>query len=322
MYEELYLKSPNKDIITLYIRPETSKMKVLDLLNKEEPIIDNIKSRVTRQGIQKSFLNLRSALLSLKRSKNGYILCVSPEKVVIIDNILITSDKYFCGGEFYSNPLEEAIQRSLNPIGILIIETKEATLGYISERIHILKNMTSGIAGKHNKGGQSQARFQRDREEKIKHFFTRIGKESEIFLDAYPITELIISGSGKTKNKFLSGSYLYYRLKPLHTLTLDTQYTGEYGIKETLYKALPLIQKNAFAKEVKEVEDFFEILGKEFNRIIYGKEEIEKNLYSLNKIIQIEEITKDYSPIENIVLHFKGEHYEKIKGLGGIVGIK
>lgn len=321
MKEDLYLKSPNKDIITLYIRPETDKQKILDLLKKEEPIIDNIKSLVTRKGIKASFQNLKTFVERMPPSKSGYIIVVSPEKLVYANDVRVDRDKYYCGGEFYSIPLEETLAQSLNPIGIITLDTKEATLAHIGNKIEILQHLTSGVEGKHSKGGQSQRRFERQREERVKYFFGRIGKAAEIFLIAYPITELIIAGCGQTKDKFVEGKYLDYRLQEKVKIILDTQYTGEGGIREALHLALPQLEKNAFSQEVKTVEDFFNLLGKQIECVVYGPEEIKRELPKIRKIIKIEELKTKY-PKKTIVLRFRGEHYDKIKALGGIVGIK
>lgn len=321
MSKELYLSSSIKAIITLYIRPDTSKQKILDLLKHEEPIIDNIKSRVTRQGIQNSFQRLKTFLNRMPPSDYGYIICCSPENLVYINDIRVSQDLYKCGGEFYASPLEEIMTARLNPIGILTIDTKEATIAYIGNKVEILKNMTSGISGKHDKGGQSQRRFQRARQQQVKQFFTRVGDACSVFVDSYPITELIVAGCGLTKDKFLKGDYLDYRLKDKVSVILNTQYTGDYGIREALHLALPRLEKNAYAQEMKIVEEFFNILGKRFECIVYGEAEIQKNLYAIKRFIKIEEHSKEY-PKETLVLRFHGEHYNKIKSLGGVVGIK
>jgi len=44
-------------------------------------------------------------------------------------------------------------------------------------------------------------------------------------------------------------------------------------------------------------------------------------MFQIKQLIKIEEHTQKYSK-ETITLHFKGEHYEKIRNLGGVVGIK
>jgi len=256
MRKEMYLKSEIKAVITLYIRPDTPKQKVLDLLKREEPIISNIKSRVTRQGIQGAFQRLKTFLNHMPASDCGYVICCSPEKLVYINDIRVTVDKYYCGGEFYAVPLEETLAAQLNPIGILTLDTKEATLGYIGEKVEILEHLTSGIAGKHGKGGQSEQRFTRNRQEQIKQFYKRIGEASSIFVKVYPVTELIVSGCGMTKDKFLKGDYLDYRLKDKVSLVLKVQYTGESGIRETLHKASSSPTEKCFCSRSKSSTEF------------------------------------------------------------------
>jgi len=321
MYEKIYLKSEIKAAITLYIRPDTGKQRVIDLLNKEEPIINNIKSRITRQGIQAAFQKLRTFINRIPPSQNGYIICSTPDALAFIDDILVPIDKYYCGGEFYADPLEEILVQRLHPIGIITIDTKEATLAYVRKELQILKHMTSGISGKHGKGGQSQRRFQRKRQEEVKHFFRRACDASKIFLTTYSVEEILLAGCGMTKDHFLKDKGLDPELKEKVLKTFDTQYTGEEGIRETLHKALPQLQKNAFAKEVKTVEDFFDLLGKRFECVVYGHEQIMKELPMIKRLIKIEEHEKDYNKTTS-VLRFKGEHYDKIKKLGGVVGVK
>jgi len=317
----LYLESVKKDVITLYIRKGTTKGKVLSLLKREEPIISNIKSRVTREGIKSALQRMKTFIGKMPLSENGYIIVADSDRLAFINHIPIDIDKYYCGGSFYNAPLEEFLLTRLNPIGIIIIDTKEATIGYIASGIEVIKTMTSGISGKHHKGGFSQARFQRNREEEINAFFKRIAVTAKAFLTSHKIELLLISGPGLTKNKFCKGKYLDPRIQEKVLDTFNTQYTREYGLKETLKKALPRIKKNAFADEIRTVENFFDILGKHFSMVVYGEDEVSHNISRLAKLIKIEEHPRVY-PMDTTILHFQGEHYEKIKNLGGVVGIK
>ena len=319
--ELLYLKSVNHDVITVYIAKGSSVQKTLNLLKREEPIVQNIKSRVTRQAIETAFQKIKSFLASPPPSENGYIVVASATDFAWTVEFLIEEDFYRCGNEFYSTLLEELLLLKLYPIGIITIDTKEATLGHIGSTIQILKYMTSGIPGKSHKGGQSQRRYERERDMAVAAFFKRVGDAAKLFVENYPIEELLISGCGQTKDDFLKAKYLDYRLKAKVTEVIDTQYTGEHGIRETLHKALPLLQKNAYAREVQVVERVFEMLGKNFEAVVYGQDEIKRQIHSIKKIIKIEEIKEEYQK-ETVILHFHGEHYEKIKSLGGIVGTK
>jgi len=325
--EKLYLTSPLHDVITIYISKTANKQKMLDLLKREENLISNIKSRETRQAIECAFQKVKSFLLNPPASENGYIIVASESDFAWTDEIPVTRDWYRCGNSFYSEPLEQELAIKLHPIGIICLDTKEATIGRVSNEIEILKYMTSGIPGKSHKGGQSQRRYERERDMAVAAFFKRVGDAAKLFVDIYPIEELLISGCGQTKEDFIKAKYLDYRLKEKVTMVLDTQYTDESGIRETLQKALPLLQENAYAKEVQVVEKVFETLGKNFDSTVYGKDEILNQLHLIEKIIMIEEM-ENKEILQNfkgaiVILHSKGtEHYLKISSLGGIIGIK
>jgi len=318
----LYLKSLNHDVITVYISKDSRIQKTLDLLKREEPLVQNIKSRVTRQAIETAFQKIKSFLANPPFSQNGYIIVASGTDFAYTTEVQIEKDYYRCGNEFYAEPLEEIEALKLYPIGIITLDTQEATIAYIGSRIEILKHMTSGVPGKHSKGGQSQRRFEREREMEILNFFRRIGDAAKMLVESYLIEELIISGCGETKRKFMDAKYLDYRLKGKITEVIDTQYTGEHGIRETLHKVLPLLHKNAYAKEVEVVEKVLETLGKNFEMVVYGHDEIQRQLHLIRKIIKIEEVKDEYPGVETVILRFQGEHYDKIRGLGGIVGLK
>jgi len=321
--KKLYIKSPNKDVVTLYIASTTDIQKIWDLIKKEEPIIGNIKSRVTRQSIEQAFTHIKTFLFHIPTSKNGYIIVANADGLVWTGDIKVQKDWYWCGGEFYSSILEETLAMRFNPVGIINIETAEATIGYVSTSIEVLQHLTSGIGGKHGKGGQSQRRFEREREQEILMFFQRVADTSnKLFLTSYPISKLLISGGGMTKQKFLDSKYLDYRLKEKLLATLNTQYCGEAGIRETFHLALPKLEQNAYAEEVKAVEGIFNRMGSNFDSIVYGKEELERQMKHIGIIYKLEEIPIEYPDKKVIVLHFKGEHYDKVKGLGGVIGIK
>ena len=321
----LYLQSVNHDVLTVYIAKGSSVQKTLNLLKREEPIVQNIKSRITRQAIEVAFQKIKSFLANPPPSENGYIIVASATDFAWTTEFLIEKDFYRCGNEFHAAPLEEILLLKLYPIGIITLDTKEATLGHIGSTIQILKYMTSGIPGKSHKGGSSQRRYERERDMAVAAFFKRVGDAAKLFVENYPIEELLISGCGHTKDDFLKAKYLDYRLKEKITEVIDTQYTGEHGIRETLHKALPLLQKNCLSKEIFEVQKFQEILGKEIRRVAYGEEDVKQNLQRIIKLIVLEDFVpswlKDYSG-EIFVLHCRGEHWEIISNLGKIVGIK
>ena len=106
--ELLYLKSVNHDVITVYIAKGSSVQKTLNLLKREEPIVQNIKSRVTRQAIETAFQKIKSFLASPPPSENGYIVVASATDFAWTVEFLIEEDFYRCGNEFYSTLLKSS----------------------------------------------------------------------------------------------------------------------------------------------------------------------------------------------------------------------
>ena len=83
-----------------------------------------------------------------------------------------------------------------NLIGFLAIDAKDAGWGILyGDKVQVLKETSSGVAGKHRQGGQSAKRFQKLREMELTYYFNRIAQITrEYFIDIYPIKGLIVSG--------------------------------------------------------------------------------------------------------------------------------
>jgi len=61
---------------------------------------------------------------------------------------------------------------------LVVMDANEATIGLLrGKSITVLWNKESRVPGKMRPGGQSAARFQREREEKLKHWMKDIAEE-------------------------------------------------------------------------------------------------------------------------------------------------
>ena len=83
-------------------------------------------------------------------------------------------NKYSCGTTF-DTEYYRTLLSSREKVGKVTISSKLATISIIEGDFEDIKyKLTSGISGKHGKGGQSQQRFLRCRQEQIKHFSRRV----------------------------------------------------------------------------------------------------------------------------------------------------
>ena len=134
----------------------------------------------------------------------------------------LTTFLYRCDDHFHVDILKDMLKDD-NMIGVLAIDAKDAGWGLLhNDKIEVLKETGSGVAGKHRQGGQSAKRFQKLREMELQYYFNRVAHITrEYFIDIYPIKGLIISGPGPTKEDFINNSYLEYRLQNMIIATID-----------------------------------------------------------------------------------------------------
>ncbi len=174
---------------------------------------------------------------------------------------------------FELEPLREML-RNQQVVGIIALDSKEASYGIlIGEQLEQTQNITSGIPGKSGKGGQSQRRYERERNMELTYFFHRIAEHaSQKFLKNNKITVLIVGGPGPTKHDFLKGDYLHYELKNAILNIVDTQSAGIEGVKEVLSKSSEELKSMCAPEEKSAVQRLVAELGKQNGLAIYGLE--------------------------------------------------
>jgi len=139
----------------------------------------------------------------------------------------------------------------------------------------------------------SAHRFERLREEAAQDFYKRISeKMNEIFLgQGDKLKGIIVAGPGITKNYFLNKELMDHRLRDKIIGQVDTSYTDESGIRETVQKSGELLKGTEITKERENLEQFFEAVVKT-GLATYGQKEVEEALAigKASKILLSEEI--------------------------------
>jgi peptide chain release factor subunit 1 len=186
---------------------------------------------------------------------------------------------YHCNSEFFLEPLQAMLDVK-ETYGLAVLDRKEATIATLrGKRIDIVKTLTSGVPGKHKAGGQSQRRFDRLIELAAHEFLKRIGDHmNSAFLPIDDLEGIILGGPGHTKEDFLKGDYLHYELKNKVITTVDTSYTGEFGIREVIDKSMSVLTEIDIIREKKLVQRFLKELISDAELASYGEVEVRKNL--------------------------------------------
>ena len=291
------------ELITVYIPKGKQLHEVITILKDEQGTADNIKSDLTRTHVVDSLSKVVQRLKLYKKTpeRGLAVFCGAlpreeggPPGSEVVKAFEIDPPKdmqtflYRCDDHFHVDILKNMLKDE-NMIGFLAVDAKDAGWGLLhGDKIEVLKETSSGVAGKHRQGGQSAKRFQKLREMELTYYFNRLATITrEYFIDIYPIKGLVISGPGPTKEEFINNNYLEYRLQNMIIATIDASYSGSEGIREAFAKSSDILSNFRMVEEKQIVEKLFNEINNNTGLGIYGLDDIINHLKNniVNKII-------------------------------------
>ena len=282
------------ELITVYIPKGKQLHEVITILKEEQGTADNIKSDVTRTHVIDSLSKVVQRLKLYKKTpeRGLVVFCGAlpreeggPPGSEVVKAFEIDPPKdmqtflYRCDDHFHVDILKNMLKDE-NMIGFLAVDAKDAGWGLLhGDKIEVLKETSSGVAGKHRQGGQSAKRFQKLREMELTYYFNRLATITrEYFIDIYPIKGLVISGPGPTKEEFINDNYLEYRLQNMIIATIDASYSGSEGIREAFAKSSDILSNFRMVEEKQIVEKLFNEINNNTGLGIYGLDDIINHL--------------------------------------------
>ncbi len=282
-------KGRHTELVSVYIPAGYNLIEVINQLVQEKSTAMNIKSKTTRKNVldalEKIIQHLR---LFRKTPENGLVVfCGNVSKVEGKPDVRLWSFEppeklktkiYWCDQVFVLEPLEEMVEEK-EVYGLIVLDARDANIGLLKgKRIIPLKHFESTVPSKSVKGGMSQRRYDRIREDAIHEFLKKVGeKASELFLKEKNLKGIIVGGPGPLKERFVEKDYLHYQLKKKVLGVKDTSYTGEYGLEELVERAKDLLEEAAISKERDLLARFFSELKKD-GKVVYGYEDTLKAL--------------------------------------------
>lgn len=289
------IRGRGTELITVYVTPGYDLNQVVQQLREEEGTAQNIKSKNTRKNVVSAlrriinFLQKYSEKHGSEAPENGMAIYsgnISGEEGKTDIELFwieppetIESRLYRCDQEFLLDPLRRAIE-SEEKVGLLVLDAKEATIATLKgKRIDIARNMTSGVWGKHSKGGQSSQRFERLREQALMDFLKRVAEAANReFLGEEDIRAILVGGPGPTKERFLKEELLKNEVRDKVNSVFDTGYSSEQGIKELVNKAGEILEDLEVMKEKKLGQQFLSGVASGEGMVTYGLEEVRRHL--------------------------------------------
>jgi peptide chain release factor subunit 1 len=279
-------------LVSLFIPPSRKVFDVIGYLKSEINESSNIKSKSNRKNVLDSITTLIGQLKNIKEIPPNGLLMYSgqipvnnapgterSELYIIEPPEPVTTFKYHCASQFLIEPLYDMLEEK-GTYGIINIENKQAAIGWVKgSHVEIVKEMNSGIHGKHDAGGQSQRRLERLIEEGAQAFYVRVGEDAnEAFLGIPDLKGIFISGAGMAKDKFYEKGVLDYRLQEKVIETVDVSYSGAEGIRETIIKVQDKLENLRYVQEKKIYQRFMTEIAKDTGKAIYGEKECRRLL--------------------------------------------
>ncbi len=305
-------KGRHTELVTVYIPAGYNIHEIINQLRDEQSTAENIKSKSTRKNVVTALEKIiRHLQLYGKTPENGLaVFCgnVSEregwpdiELWAIEPPEPINVKMYWCDQRFRLEPLKDMV-REKEVYGLICMDKNEADIAILKgKKIVPLIHMDSIIPGKTRAGGQSSARFARIREALKNDFLKQVGEAaSKAFLENKDIKGILVGGTGALKEEFVKGDYLNYQIKEKVLGTVDTAYTGEFGLQEMIERGEDLIKEASIFKEKKILERFFSELRKPKPLATYGLEQTMRALEMgavdvilLSEDIDIVEVVED-----------------------------
>jgi peptide chain release factor subunit 1 len=297
-------KGRGTELVSVYIPPNKQISDVVKHMREELSQSANIKSKQTKKNVQSAIEVIMQRMRLFPRPpERGLVLFVGMipkggpgtekmETYVFEPPEPVQTYTYHCNSQFFLEPLEEILEDK-EVYGLAVIDRKEATIAIMrGKRVEIIKNLTSGVPGKHKAGGQSQRRFDRLIELAAHEFLKRIGDHiNEAFLSHEDLKGVIIGGPGHTKEDFVNGDYLHHEIKQKIITTVDTSYTGDFGIREVIDKSMDVLTEIDIMREKKLVQRFLTELVDENGLASYGEAEVRQNL--INGAVEVLLLSED-----------------------------
>ncbi|MEM5828422.1 MAG: peptide chain release factor aRF-1 [Candidatus Aenigmatarchaeota archaeon] len=277
------------ELISYYLPPNYDINAAISQISAEIATARNIKSDVTRNNVIDALERVANALRSVgKVGKNGLVIFSGNVgkgkdefKVWVIEppeplNVKI----YRCDQQFLLDPLKELLKEK-DVYGLIVLDAKEATIGILrGKNIEVIYNEESNVPSKTVKGGWSQQRYKRIREQALEEWLKEIGmKASQIFLQN-EVKGILVGGPGPTKEDFVRGEYLDYRLRDKIIAIKDIGYTDEYGLQELVNRSQEELAQSEIMKEKNILNKFFEAVSKMQQNVIYGVKDVIRYLES------------------------------------------
>ena len=283
------IRGRHTELVTVYVPVGANLHEIINQLRNEQSTAENIKSKPVRKNVVSALDKIiRELQMFRKTPPHGLALFAGniSEKEGATDMEVWTVEPpeeikvkmYWCDQNFVLEPLEDMVKER-QIYGIICLDKSEGDIALLrGKKLEPIVHFDSIVPGKTRAGGQSSQRFSRVREGMLNDWLKRMGEAAnKIFEEHKEVLGIIVSGSGPIKEMFMKEDYMHADVKKRVIGIVDTGYTGEFGLQETIEKSDTILKEEAVTKEKKLLQGFFNELQRPHGRISYGVHDVIKS---------------------------------------------
>ena len=278
------------ELVSVYVPEGYDINKISNHISEEQGTASNIKSKQTRDNVISALEKIIQHLKLFKSNPpNGLAMFAGnvaeregqqDYRVWSLEPpVPLRQRLYRCDKEFVLEPLRDMLVDD-EAYALIVMDRREANIAVLKGKTIIpLVSTESMVPGKFKAGGQSAARFARNRELAAKEFYQKIGGMiKDQFFEMKELKGMIVGGPGPTKYEFVEGAFIPQQLKDKILGIKDLSYTGDFGLQELLERSQDILAEESVVGEKKIMNKFFDILSKTPGMATYGREHCMKML--------------------------------------------
>lgn len=219
-------------------------------LRKELSEAKNIKNKETQKTVSTGISTLLDVLTSLSEKPYNYkgpgVIFVKGDFYAVVklpDHYNL--ELYYCGKSFRTDLLTETIGKAW---GLIVLDTREVSIGVFSNNVvTTLSNFDVFVPHKMKAGGQSAARFEETRKNKVYELMQKVSTSANELFSKYDVDRILLGGIIPTSTTF----YVYNTLKAEYKAMLQeptpTCYTSPEGLEQLINR-----NKEAYEEQLRQ----------------------------------------------------------------------
>lgn len=283
-----------RELVSMYVsNNETLSNMVSIVENKIDGLDDFEKNERMRYSLEKTLELVKEELNEFDSvPENGIVIFSGrvdgdSESISFSDELEdpIHNTRFARGREFLTEPIKKRLSVETQYL-LVVLELGKCLIGSLrGDTANLLDKVEEDVPSKHSKGGQSQARFERRREQMKDRFFTKISERIQKMAESNSVNNIFLGGTEITVKEFLnewerSGNYQV-------EICSSVDYTNVTGLNRVAERAVEHRKDKHVQTEVSHIKDFFSTLESGEQPVVYGRDTVEHaiDLHAISKLL-------------------------------------